>query len=188
MLKFLRWTWYFFSSLDLLFKACGELYLRACPHCHQVGNLVLHSKIYRVGEEKGERIFHGQRVYCNKRKKYAGCGRTFSLNLTLKLPRLNHFTAKINAFLLHYISIFVACAAWSIAHPKCVDITAVYRFMRLVKKTSFKLKPLLCAICKPPDQFLPQSLRHLFLHIKIAFPKSENHLEELLLHQQKRLF
>lgn len=189
MLKFrIDYGVFFFSSLELLFKACDELFIRACPHCHKVGHLINHSKIYRVGEEKGKPIFHGQRIYCNKRKKVGGCGRTFALNLTTKLPRLNRFTAKINAFLLHYIAILIACTAWNIAHPKCIDITASYRFMGLVKNASNKLKPLLCTICKPPDNFLPNSVLHLFLHIKQAFPNTKNHLEGLLLCYQKRIF
>ena len=177
---------YFFSSQDLLFNACKELSSRPCPHCHQVGHLIKHSKVYRVGEGKRKRIFHGQRICCNKRKKNGGCGRTFALNLTTKLPRLNRFTANINAFLLHYITIFIACIAWNFAHPNCTDITTAYRFMKLVKKASIKLKPLLCTICKPPDNFPQNSVLHLFLHIKQAFPNTENHLEGLLLYHQKR--
>ena len=178
----------FFSSLDLLFKATNDLFKTPCPHCKFVGHLIKHSKIYRRAKEKDETIHHGHRIFCSNRNNKIGCGRTIALNLTLKLPRLNRFTKQVNDFFLHYIVSMCACFSWFFAHPKCVDISAPYRFLRLVKKSYINLRPLLCNRTKPPDQFQNNKSLNLFQHIKIAFPENENYLEALILHLQGRVF
>jgi len=150
--------------------------------------LIKHSKIYRTSSIKGKHIFHGQRVFCNNRDNKKGCGHTFAFNLTIKLPRLNRFTSQINSFLIHYITSLIACLAWNMAHPDCTDITASYRFLKLVKKSFLTLKPLLCSISKPPDNFDPNSALHLFQHIQSAFSNNKNHLEALILFYQRRVF
>jgi len=164
------------------------LFKTSCPHCHTSGCLIKHSKIYRTSNIKGKYIFHGQRVFCNNRDSKKGCGHTFALTLTVKLPRLNRFTSQINSFLIHYITSLIACLAWNMSHPDCTDITASYRFLKLVKRSFFSLKALLCTITKPPDHLDPKSALSLFQHIQSAFSNSKKPLEDFLLFHQKRLF
>ena len=133
-------------------------------------------------------IEHGQRVFCSNRNHHSGCGRTFALNLTIKLPRLHRFTKQINQFFLHYMITLCASFSWALTHPECEDITAPYRFLKLVKKAFVKLRPILCNLSKPPDDFTYNTPLHLFSHIKNSFTGCENCMEAFILHFEQRIF
>jgi len=149
----------------------------------------LHSKIYRVSDVPGaDPIFHGQRILCSKRRGKNGCGKTFALNLTIKLPRLNRFTAKMSNFLLHYIASPSAFVAWCLVFPFCVDICQPFRFARHIKKAYLFLNAFLCSLTKPPDKPKPNTIKFFAHHLHSAFPDSKNPLENLILLLQKRPF
>jgi hypothetical protein len=179
---------YFFSSLDLINTFLNDLFKTQCPKCNKIGNLNRHSKIYRRGKKKDEVVEHGQRVFCSNRNKKEGCKHTFSLNITLKLPRLHRFTKPVNDFILEYIKPRSAINSWSFAFPDCNDITAPYRFLRLVKNAFMKLRALLCILKPPPDKFHENEHRNLFLHMQNSFSNEEICLEALILHLQQRIF
>ena len=153
-----------------------------------VGFLIKHSLIFRRGDTKDQTIQHGQRVFCSNRHNQSGCGHTFAFNLTIKLPRLHRFTKQINQFFLHYIISLCTCFSWHATHPACYDITAPYRFLKLVRKAFVNLRPLLCNLSKPPDEFSRNIPLHLFSHIKNTFSENDNCLEAFILHFEQRVF
>lgn len=181
----------FFSSRDDLFNYSGQIQLKDCPYCQQCNTLVKHSKIYRTAKEKGQYIFHGQRIFCSNKKNKNGCGRTFSLNLTIKLPRFNKFTKEVYSFFKKFLETFIISVAWAFAYPQSFDINTPYRFTRLIQKSLGNCIASLLSITgiyQPPQRVKPNTLLYLISLMQHAFPNAENPLTALILKFQKRPF
>ncbi len=178
----------FFPSLNFLTQELKSLFKTKCPHCNQIGYLLKHSKIYRASKVKNKTKYHGQRVFCSNRNNNNGCGKTFPLNLTIKLPRLNLHTKETSKFLLHYIDSKSARKSWMKHFKNCDDITKPYRFLQLANKSICKLRPFLCTLARPPDKKDKTNCLDLFKHISNAFQSNENCLKFLIIAFQGRIF
>lgn len=67
-----------------------------CPHCKEIGSLILHGYLYGYDEKVyGKRIIRGRRIFCSNRRRRKGCGRTFSL---LKSNMLKGFNIGAESF------------------------------------------------------------------------------------------
>lgn len=162
----------FFSSPVLLLATLNNLFLYDCPNCKKMGYLRKHSLYHRVNPNGNDPIYHGQRFICCKRYKNKGCGKSFTLQLTIKLPRLNHLTNEINDFLLHYSDSRNAILSWKEKISYFIDICQPYPFLAFVNRAIPKLKGMLDGIKKPPDGIFASPVFQLIEQLKTIYPNA----------------
>jgi hypothetical protein len=178
----------FFSSLDSLMTSIERLYLWTCANCNKVGSLRRHSHYFRVDPKGKEPIHHGQRVFCSNRYKNKGCGKTFTLQISVKLPRLHHLTKDINDFLLHYSDSQNAIKSWKASVSYYACICQPYRLLSFIKKSLPKLKAALGLLTKPPDGIFANPVLQVIKQLILTSPNIDSPVQWLILHLQKRPF
>ena len=164
---------WFYDTEEELAEIISQRKLIPCPHCRQVGMLNLHGFIY--GQTSGDKkIVRGRRIYCNKRGRRRGCGKTFALLASTTLKRFTIGTAHLLAFLKCLGS---HCSRIAAFRKSCVPLeeSAVYYLLRLIKRSRHRVHGFLLRICSPPvlPEVTDPSVQTL-AHLCKTFPNAPN--------------
>jgi hypothetical protein len=77
-----------FQSFDLHFSHSLPPAHRACLHCKRIGHLLGHGFLRGYGGSQ-EREVRGRRLYCSRRGRHTGCGKTQSIWDSAVIPRVS---------------------------------------------------------------------------------------------------
>jgi hypothetical protein len=86
--------------------------LAQCPHCRQTGALIGHGLLRGYAERSSERVVRGRRIFCSNRGLRPGCGRTFSVLLTMVLSGFLVRTLTLFCFVTAVLGGLTRRAAW----------------------------------------------------------------------------
>lgn len=160
----------FYKSKQDFIKIHHELKFTQCKHCLAIGCLILHGYL-RGYHESGSKqdLVRGRRIYCSKRNRKKGCGKTFSL---LKASLIKHYTttaSTITTFLNNLLDGYSKKEAFK-KKDSIVSDTSIYRYYKRFDENIPKIRTLLLTIKPPPDE---PGLKNPFLqtvkHLKDVF-------------------
>lgn len=150
---------------------------RPCPHCFATGHLVDHGRILRYVDDASARSHVGQRLLCSKRGRHRGCGRTWSIVLTVVFHRVVVSTLALFATLHVHASGLCWRQAWLAASPlkkkRASSLRNSYRLLKHFLSRISTLRTLLIAFCPPPDTATKSPLAQTVMHFAVAFPPSK---------------
>jgi hypothetical protein len=89
--------WFYRDEAEWI-EMAEKLKLTACPHCKEVGHLIRHGALQGF-DESGRIVLRARRVFCSRRNRRRGCGRTFSVWLADRIKRLKVTTRRLWTFL-----------------------------------------------------------------------------------------
>lgn len=89
--------WFFRNEAEWI-EIAEKLKLTACPHCKVVGNLIRHGALQGF-DENGRVVLRAHRVFCSRRNRRRGCGRTVSVWLADNIRRLKVTARRLWTFL-----------------------------------------------------------------------------------------
>jgi hypothetical protein len=128
--------------------------------------------------------FRGQRVYCSKRGRRGGCGRTFSIVLADALPRHTLTASLVWQWLVKVLAGFsIKAAAEKLRLPFALE--TAYRLGRKLRRHLDALRTQLAGQCPPPAGAHADPLFQTMAHLKIVFPQSQCPPAEFQLHFQR---
>jgi|SRR5580658_1967613 hypothetical protein len=150
-----------------------KLKLTACPHCKAVGNLIRHGALQGF-DENGRIVLRAHRVYCSRRNRRRGCGRTVSVWLADKIKRLKVTTRRLWNFLQMAVAGAIESAIRAL-DSRLSDRTW-QRIWARFKAAQSHLRTALAIRCALPEHPAQPSRRPAALtlaHLQAAFPNVE---------------
>ncbi len=146
------------------------LKLGKCPHCGQVGHLLLHGA--RKGYSGDELVTRAHRVYCCGRRNHRGCGRTFSVMPAALVPQRSAAAAAgvcalLVALVQEGLDLGLACA---VALPGRSVSTARRLKQALITAQSAIRQCLSQLVPDPPPVASACPLAQTLAHLRLCFP------------------
>ena len=149
-----------------------KLKLIMCPHCNINGCLILHGYLYGYSETNTSIIRRGHRIYCSKRNRKNGCGRTFSILVSVFLK---DFITSANSLWLFLKEIREKKSLVSTFRESgsAIGQASIYRLFKRFRHNQVRIRSYLTRIKAPP------CLKHTkspsiqtILHLESVFKKS----------------
>ena len=176
---------FYYESEDDFEKIRRRLKQRECPHCRIIGNLILHG--YLKGYAPGryaEFCNRGHRVFCSDRGRRKGCGRTFSILLSIFMKRFTFCTKRIHSLLKNIMNGFGPTGNYQ----KTVSVSSVYRIKKLFKINQHHVREKLFQIGPPPFCDTHDPILKTLKHLALCFPDRNDPIRAFQLHFQKPFF
>lgn len=157
------------SSPEEIEAVFDKLKATACPHCKQVGSLIRHGFLRGYDQEqlRGKTV-RARRVFCNNRRRAAGCGRTFSVWIADKIKRLFLHADSLWAFLQQAVLTGNKLQAFRSLESRLSD-SAAYRIWKRFHKAQSAIRTALNTLCKPPQIASKQPAQLTLAHLEAAF-------------------
>jgi hypothetical protein len=144
-----------------------NLKLRSCPSCAQTGFLIFHGPLVGYGGQGSERQKRGHRVFCSNRQRKRGCGKTFSVLLSLLIKARIIPAALVVSFISRVLAGTCRQAAWfSSVHG--FSLESGYRIWRDWMAGQSYLRTWLCRKIPPPQE-ARDGLAQTWDHLRRAF-------------------
>jgi hypothetical protein len=149
-----------------------KLKLTMCPHCNTDGCLILHGYLYGYSETDTSVIRRGHRIYCSNRNRKKGCGRTFSILVSVFIK---DFITSANSLWLFLKEIREEKSLMSTFRESgsAIGQASIYRLFKRFRHNQVRIRSYLTRIKDPPD------LKHAkipaiqtILHLKSVFKKN----------------
>ena len=161
----------FVKDLPALEKALCGLKDMACLFCGRRGTLNRHGGITGNDPHAANgRVQRGHRVYCSRRGRRGGCGRTFPILLARVLPRHTFNAALLWAVLERVLDGHSIRAAWAAARVPLALDTTYHLIQRLRRHVSDWRTALSRLIPPPPAGNARDPLLQTIAHLRGAFP------------------
>jgi hypothetical protein len=122
-------------------------------------------------------IKRGQRVYCSKRNRRKGCGKSHSIYLSFILHSLIITTHKLWSFLCAVVQSSSIRAVW-LDLGLNLSLTTIYRLYKRFRARHSDIRTILCRDVPPPDTPDPEPARQTIDHIKKCFAKSDDPISD----------
>lgn len=166
----------FYRDEDEWTAIAERLKQTSCPHCKAVGTLNRHGTLCGFDDSNPQRrTIRARRVYCNKRRRQPGCGRTFSVWIADKVRRLSVTTRTLWTFLQHAVVGTISAAIRAADCPRS-DRT----FQRIWKRFDHGQSAIRTALLGrgPPPELPAESARRptaaqVLAHLQITFPHAD---------------
>ena len=147
-----------------------------CPHCKVVGTLIRHGCLCGRDESSPRQdTLRARRIFCSNRNARPGCGRTFSIWLAHKVPRLSLTAGALWRF-LHLAVAGAVIAAGQAVCGRLSDRTW-QRIWQRFHQAQCHIRTALHRRCPPPPltDCLPenparQPVSQVLAHLQAAFP------------------
>jgi hypothetical protein len=147
----------------------ARLKLTLCPHCNARGFLILHGYLYGYSETGMERIRRGHRIFCSNRKMKKGCGRTFSILISVLIKNFILSTETLWCF-LDKVKDGMSLAESFRASGSDMSDGAIYRILRKFRHNQVYIRTLLTGRRAPPDiKHVKDPVIQTIIHLKTAF-------------------
>lgn len=144
---------------------------RVCPWCGQRGWLNRHDTLMGVGAE-GE-VFRGRRMWCAKRDRRSGCGRTVYVVFSDVLPR-HLFDATLLWKLLEGLAGGLSMAvSWERLGCRWLGLCGAYKLLGRLRQRLPVLRTALSSCCGPPRSAHADPLLQTIEHLRSAFEGRE---------------
>lgn len=145
-----------------------------CPFCQFIGTLILNGYLKSKPETIDQPfIIRGHRIFCSNRNRKSGCGRTYSLKLSVFVGRLRQKASGIWEFLSNLLkgqSTFLAFRNTGLSYSN----SSIYRLYNRLIRNQSSIRSLLHLILKPEFlQKTPSPLILTILHLRNAFIESQ---------------
>lgn len=162
-----------YVSTEADFDKCMEkLKQSPCPRCRVVGCLIRHGYLWGKAEKGNQSVKRGWRVYCSRRGRRRGCGKTRSIRLAGTLSRRMVDARRLWGLLLGVRDGLCRYAAWQkVASPFCVH-TGYRLWEAWIRSQSF-IRSTLCRVAAPPLVKSGDSFADLLGHLRAVFPGSD---------------
>lgn len=135
-----------------------SLKLRPCPHCDRVGHLIFNGCAYGYTDAEEAKSIRHQRVYCSNRGHATGCGHSFGLFPSNRVPGYRVTTAIFWQFarlLLLGHSAYAAFNHLAIA----LHVRAAYRWCQKMIEAQSAWRTI-CSRRAPPNRSQPSTKCH----------------------------
>ncbi len=147
----------------------AQLKTTACPHCKSFGNLIRHGYLRGYDKENRQaRTVRGWRIYCSKRGRATGCGRTFSVWWASKVKRLFLTVEQLWDFLKHAARSGNKMQAFRRLNSG-LSSSAPYRIWNRFLAAQSAIRTALHRKCEPPKSTARQPAEHTLAHLEAAF-------------------
>lgn len=165
----------YYRSNDELSRFHQSLKQVACPHCQNIGYLILHGVLR--GYTEANNTSHqkrGHRIYCSNRHRKTGCGKTFSI---LSAWILKGFCVGTKTLCRFLISIATGTSKIA-ALRKCAALNSAscaYRWSQCLEQAQSRLRTSLSRHAPPTHDILSLAespLHHCKEHLEKTFPNS----------------
>lgn len=147
--------WFYRDEAEWI-EISSQLKLMACPHCKVVGNLIRHGALQGFDEDR-RIVLRAHRVFCSRRHRRRGCGRTVSVWLADKIKRLKVTTRRLWDFLQQAVSGTIETAIRAL-HSRFCDRTWQRVWARFNAAQS-QVRTALANRSPPPERPLKPSRR-----------------------------
>ncbi len=175
---------FYYKSEEEFEKIHHGLKQRECPHCRIIGSLILHG--YLKGYAPGsftDRCSRGHRIFCSNRGKRKGCGRTFSIIMSMFMRGFTFCTKLISGFLKGLLKGHAAARV-----PESMSVSSAYRIRKMFDINQPFIREKLLNKTKPPFCLFPDPLHKTINHLQFCFPVSEDPVQAFQLHLQIPFF
>jgi hypothetical protein len=162
------------------------LKLARCPHCRRSGALIGHGMLRGYAEQTSEVVVRGRRVFCSNRGRRPGCGRTFSVLLSMVLSGFVVRTLTLFRFASAVLSGLTRRSAWLDAAAGALSTSSGYRLWRRLDGAQSWLRARLCRAATPPLCDAREPLGQLFAHATAVVGSATSDLLEALQRQLHR--
>ena len=141
-----------------------------CPFCHLYGTLILHGYLKSKPDDfELNYIIRGHRIFCSDRDKKNGCGRTYSLKLSVFIGKLSIKAYGIWQFLVNLLKgnrPYTAFKKTGLPYSN----SSIYRlYQRFIHQQSY-IRSLLTQIMGPDlKQNTSSSILQTITHLKNSF-------------------
>ena len=156
----------------------------ACPHCGKVGYLRRHGFLFGKGVRECTAIKRGVRIYCSKRFRLKGCGRTFSIILAQYIPGHSVDACSLWHFLKACMSTGASVLSAREKTLSHFSEQSAYRWWRNFRMRQTTLRTALAQMRDPPVAPTSGAYGQLLKHIEISLGK-DNPIEVFQYHFQK---
>lgn len=154
---------------------CLDLKNDPCPHCKNIGCLILHGYLYGYTEDtSSEVVKRGHRIFCSnrRRRERKGCGRTFSV-LISGFIKSHTISAESVWKLLEKIKEDVSLVRAARNSESNIEESGVYRIFRKLKDNQIKIRTFLMSLKDPPSlKHTKDSAIQTIEHLKSVFKGS----------------
>lgn len=160
----------------------------ACPHCGLYGTLNAHGWLMGYAEIGSARIVRGRRLYCSRRFRRPGCGRTLSVLFGNMIAGFSVTTRTLGRFVFAVVGGACRKAAWERAPGAGLCLRSGYRLWARLDRAQSALRTRLCRICAPPQTHSVLPMAQLVVHLRAIFGSAEHALSRFQRHFQASLF
>jgi hypothetical protein len=160
----------------------------ACPHCGLYGTLNAHGWLSGYAEIGSARIVRGRRLYCSRRFRRPGCGRTLSVLFGNMLAGFTVTTRTLARFVFAVVAGACRKAAWERAAGAGLSLRSGYRLWERLDRAQAALRTRLCRISAPPPTHSVLPMAQLITHLSAIFGSAEHALSRFQRHFQVSLF
>ena len=174
----------FYKTEEEFQDTYSKLKLLMCPHCSVSGCLILHGYLYGYLENGMDRIKRGHRIFCSNRKRGIGCGRTFSILVSVFIKNFMISAHTLGCFLLKVTEGMSLAEAFR-GSGTHMGQTSTYRLFRTFRYHQVRIRTLLTSLKDPPG------LKHItdpaigtILHLKTVFKQSSCPVSQFQYHFQ----
>lgn len=159
--------------------------LTSCPFCKKIGTLILHGFLYGYQENSSDTCKRGRRIICNsRRKRSAGCGKSFSLLIASLIPMVDYTCKTIwnfLTFLKNGHSVIASLLKTGIVRSE----RTIYRLFRRLRLQQHTMRTLLLRITSPPERGdVTNPFIQTITHLEKAFPDNQCPVEAFQRHFQ----
>lgn len=140
-----------------------------CPFCHLIGALVLHGYLRGYHEQSSDRVVRGHRIYCSRRGRRCGCGRSFSAlmagflsGFTICADSLWRFLSGISAGVEQVKALHGVLPGWAAASAS--------RLWRRFSSCQPGIRQLLLRVVAAPPCATAEPVLQTIAHLRAAFP------------------
>lgn len=149
-----------------------KLKLIMCPYCNVRGCLILHGYLYGYSETDMSRIKRGHRIFCSNRKKKHGCGRTFSILVSVFVKNFMISARTLWRF-LEKVKEGTSLAGAFRDSGSHMGQTSTYRIFRKFRYNQVRIRTLLTGIKDPPGlKQVTDAAIQTIIHLKSVFRHS----------------
>ena len=149
-----------------------KLKLTMCPYCKVRGCLILHGYLYGYCEDGMSTIKRGHRIYCSNRNRKKGCGRTFSILLTVFIKNFIISANTLWRFLEKISEEKTVVRAWRESGSP-IGQSSIYRLFRRFSDQQVRIRSYLTRIKDPPGlKHITSAVVQTILHLNSVFKQS----------------
>lgn len=150
----------------------ANLKLIICPCCSVRGCLILHGYLYGYWETDTSRIKRGHRIFCSNRKRKKGCGRTFSILVSVFLKN-SVISARSLWCFLENVKEGISLAKAFRDSGSDIGQTSTYRIFKKFRYNQVRIRTFLISVKDPPGlKHIADAAIQTIIHLKIVFKKS----------------
>jgi hypothetical protein len=149
-----------------------RLKLIMCPHCNIRGCLIRHGYLYGYSESDTSIIKRGHRIYCSNRNRKNGCGRTFSVLVSVFIKNFM-ITANTLWRFLKKVTEGKSLAGAFRESGGPIDRSSIYRIFKRFRDHQVRIRTYLVRLKDPPKlKHIKSAAIQTILHLKIVFKQS----------------